>query len=97
MERLTGSPARIVKGSDMKRKHRGRIIIANCAVDAMRISHAKMNELKAQGARTLKEIAEEHSISVKEVRTVVRAMQRREKRQAAGKSAGASEGRDHLG
>ena len=85
MEYLTGSPARIVKGSDIKRNHRGRIIIANCVVEAMKVSQTKMNELRAQGARTLKEIAEEHGVSVKKVRAVLRAMERQEKREAAGK------------
>jgi DNA-binding CsgD family transcriptional regulator len=83
MEYLIGSPPRIVKGSDIKRNHRGRIVIADSVVALLKASQSKMQELRAQGARTIGEIAEEHGISVQEVRAEMRRIEGREARKAS--------------
>jgi hypothetical protein len=58
---------RLVKGAELKRSFRGRIIIADGVVEAMRRSNAKGQELKAQGWLSATEIAAQHGISVGEV------------------------------
>ena len=57
-ELLLGRAARIVRGSDIKRNFRGRIIISDHVVAAMRVWQDKIREAKAQGGMTIEEFAE---------------------------------------